>query len=216
MSGIISAIVTPIGVLLRDLCDMVDSYIRPSDEDRIKYMLATRDAPELFVSDTWVTYDLDTIFEIDYDTVLEDATLEYARRTSMRVPDSHDLWYEMSLTDRLISLSSRTFRVTLRVPFANSDPEVWSIEHETHQTEYTLFALVADMKCREVGRGVSEGLWRDLFRSASHQALGDKIRATWGPRGRELEMLRAEETDAADKFYEGMRAAIARLGARKK
>jgi hypothetical protein len=193
MSGIISAMMTPIGVLPRDLCDIVDSYIRPSDEDRIKYMLATRDAPELFVSDTWVTYDLDTIFEIDYDTVLEDASLEYARRTSMRVPDSHDYWYEMSLTDRLISLSARTFRVTLKVPYANSDPEVWGIDHETHQTEYTLFALVEDMKCRRVGCGISETLWRDLFRSASHQALGDKIRALWEPCIKEIRTMRAQD-----------------------
>ena len=144
----------------KELCYLIGSFLRMPDEDRIKYMLANRDSPDVFACVASVVDELDEIFELQYGYSSSDTSN----------PMVSDPWRRLSLTDRIISLNSRTFRASLQLPY-------WG----TMKTEYTLFALLRDMQDR--GRRYSRSVfkWRDVFGSPPYLALGNKIRSLWKP-----------------------------------
>ena len=136
----------------KELCHLIGSFLRMSDEDRIKCMLANRDEPAVFVCCASVVDELDEIFELQYGYTMNDP------------------WLQTTLTDRIVSLDSRVFRASLRLPYWGS-----------MKTEYTLFALLRDMQDRGEWYSTSVFKWLDIFGSPSYAAIGEKIRSLWKP-----------------------------------
>ncbi len=131
-------------------------------------MLANRDSPDVFVCATSVVDELDETFE-----------LQYGYSDDIR---PRDPWRRLSLTDRIISLDSRTFRASLQLPYWGS-----------MKTEYTLFALLRDMQDRGQWYSTSVFKWRDIFGSPSYAALGGKIRALWEPAPEEQLLIESQD-----------------------
>ena len=156
--------------LPKELCYLIGSFLRMSNKDRIRCMLANRDSPDVFVCVTSVVNELDEIFELRYsDNDPDDLT-------------KLDPWRQLSLTDRIVSLDSRTFCASLQLPYWGSI-----------KTEYTLFALLQDMQNRGYNLTTSIFKWPNIFGSPSYAALGKKIRSLWMPTQEEQQIIESQD-----------------------
>lgn len=107
-SNIIAAILANERILPKDLCEIVGMYVVVTDDDRIMFMLANRESPEIFIRDIAVVNDLDEFLGITYER-------------------KNDTWVSMTLIDRLASLSNRRFKSWVRC-YCNCDVKTWTLK----------------------------------------------------------------------------------------
>jgi hypothetical protein len=185
--GIISKVLASENFLIKDVCNLIDSYLLVTDDDRIKFMFASRGEPEVLVSDFGITNDLDEILEI-----------KYARPV--------DAWPQMSISERIADLETRSFCVYVSLPNIGSA-----------RTEYTLFALMADIKRypHEYESHKSEFRWKDVFmQRCEFNHIGEKLHLLWAPSEQELAMLVRHNLqihcESIEKDYEEVRECLLR------
>lgn len=104
MPNIAASILDNERIFPKDVCGIIGMYSVVTDDDRIMFMLANRESPEIFLYDTAVVDDLDEMM-----------TIKYARED--------DQWASMSVLDRLASLADRVFTVAIKVGDLRGDAQ---------------------------------------------------------------------------------------------
>ncbi len=185
MAGIISAMLAGEQFLIKDMCDLIDSYCSVTDDDRIKFMFAKQEKPEVFVYETAVVEDLDEILDIKYGI-------------------ENDLWSQLSVAARFESLDSRTFYISVTLP------EIGSVK-----TQYSLFSLMSDMQKTQGTKYFENStfVWRSVFNKFN--TLGAKLNVLWDISDEEKRMIEAYDMEQEknsrevnDAYFECMRATL--------
>jgi hypothetical protein len=149
MTSIIARVLISERFLPDELCIIIGSYVRVSNSDKIKFLFANQDEPDVLVYDSSVVEDLDEIIHISYG--LRD-----------------DAWSRMTLLDRVDSNLTRSFNIYLNLPNLGRK-----------QTVYTQHDLIRDMQVKKSTNFESFKWRDVFSLDDSYGRFGIKIRMLW-------------------------------------